>query len=93
MKLLMYGVNQETVMKEDIHKYLLNDEEKEIQMNDISQLEGVDEIIILSDDFRNEYLLARIPHGGNHLREKLPGPSDKRLSLLVFVRPRSFSDE
>ena len=38
MKLLMYGVNQETVMKEDIHKYLLNDEEKEIQMNDISQL-------------------------------------------------------
>lgn len=57
MKLLMYGVNQETVMKEDIHKYLLNDEEKEIQMNDISQLEGVDEIIILSDDFRNEYFL------------------------------------
>lgn len=37
MKLLMYGVNQETVMKEDIQKYLLSDEEKKNQMIDISK--------------------------------------------------------
>lgn len=57
MKLLMYGVNKDTVMKEDIDKYLLNVQDKKIQMMDISKFKGVEEIIILSDDFRNEYFL------------------------------------
>lgn len=57
MKLLMYGVNKETVMKEDLNKYLLNETDKKIQMVDISKFEGVQEIVILTDDFRNEYYL------------------------------------
>ena len=57
MKLLMYGVNKETVMKEDVEKYLLTEQNKKIQMNDISKFDGVEEIAVLTDDFRNEYYL------------------------------------
>lgn len=57
MKLLMYGVNKDTVMKEDTGKYLLNEPDRKIQMKDIAEFDGVSEVIILSDDFRNEYYL------------------------------------
>ena len=42
----MYGVNKETVMKEDTEKYFLDDEKKYIQMNDILKFNGVEEIAI-----------------------------------------------
>lgn len=57
MKLLMYGVNKETVTKEEANKYKLSNGRKERQMTEILDLEGIEEIIILDSDFRNEYYL------------------------------------
>lgn len=53
----MYGVNKETVIKEDAIKYRLYKEKKISQVHEISKFEGVEELIILTNDFRNEYYL------------------------------------
>ena len=53
----MYGVNKETVIKEDAIKYRLHKEKKISQVHEISQFIGVEELIILTNDFRNEYYL------------------------------------
>jgi len=57
MKLLMYGVNKDTVTKEDVNKYLLNEKRKQRQINDIHTFTGVEEITVLTNDFRSEYYL------------------------------------
>ena len=53
MKLLMYGVNKDTVMKEDTEKYFLDNNNRKNQMQDIACFDGVEEIAVLSNDFRN----------------------------------------
>ncbi len=44
-------------------------------------------------DVRDIHLLALQAHGLDHLVEQLPGASDERTPLLVFVRARAFADE
>lgn len=57
MKLLMYGVSKETVTKEEAVKYQISNGRKERQMAEILELDGIEEIVILDSDFRNEYYL------------------------------------
>lgn len=57
MKLLLYGVSQETVTKEDANKYKLTQRKKKTQMHDILEIEGIEEIIVLDNGFRSEYYL------------------------------------
>ena len=57
MKLLMYGVNKDTVMKEDTEKYFLDNKKRQDQMMEIASFNGVEEIAVLSNNFRNEYYL------------------------------------
>ncbi|MDN6699322.1 MAG: hypothetical protein L0L04_07285 [Staphylococcus equorum] len=57
MKLLMYGVSQETVTKEEANKYKLANGRKERQMAEILEFDGIEEIVILDSEFRNEYYL------------------------------------
>lgn len=57
MKLLMYGVNKDTVMKEDTEKYFLDKQNRKKQIQILSALDGVEEIAVLSNNFRNEYYL------------------------------------
>ena len=57
MKLLMYGVSKETVTKEEANKYKLANGRKERQMTEILEFDGIEEIVILDSDFRNEYYL------------------------------------
>lgn len=63
----MYGVNQETVSIEDIEKYSLTKETQAKQMYDIKQFRGVQEVVLLSTEHRNEYYLhvdeTRFKHG------------------------------
>ena len=95
MKLLMYGVNQETVMKEDIQKYLLSDEEKKNQMIDISKIEGVAEVVIFSDDFRNEYFLyvdEEIFSHGEFLRY-IAEKTSKTLQEVILETYSKFNDD
>ncbi|WP_080146350.1 hypothetical protein [Marinilactibacillus piezotolerans] len=57
MKILMYGVNQDTVSIEDIDKYRLTEEQRVQHLHDIKNFSGVEEICILSSDERSEYYL------------------------------------
>lgn len=53
----MYGVSQETVTKEEANKYKLANGRKERQMAEILEFDGIEEIVILDSEFRNEYYL------------------------------------
>lgn len=57
MKLIMYGVNRDTVSSDDIHKYGLNKTMRERHLKDISSFEGVDELVLVATENRNEYYL------------------------------------
>lgn len=95
MKLLMYGVNKETVMKEDVDKYLLNEADKKRQMIDISNITGVEEIVVLTDDFRNEYYLyvdEEIFSHGEFLRY-LAGQTDKTLQEIILETYSKFNED
>jgi len=95
MKLLMYGVNKETIMKEDVDKYRLFGDQKQIQMNDISQFDGVEEIIVLTNDFRNEYYLyvnETIFSHGDFLRY-IADKTDKTLQEIILETYSKFNED
>jgi len=95
MKLLMYGVNKETIMKEDVDKYRLFGEQKKIQMNDISKFDGVEEIIVLTNDFRNEYYLyvnEKIFSHGDFLRY-IADKTDKTLQEIILETYSKFNED
>lgn len=95
MKLLMYGVNKETVMEEDTNRYFLNDEKKHTQMKDISKFEGVKEIAILTDDFRNEYYLyvdESVFSHGEFLRY-LSSNTEKSLQDIIIETYSKFNED
>lgn len=95
MKLLMYGVNKETIMKEDVDKYRLFGDQKQIQMNDIRQFDGVEEIILLTNDFRNEYYLyvnETIFSHGDFLRY-IADKTDKSLQEIILETYSKFNED
>src|SRR5690625_3643600 len=95
MKLLMYGVNKETIMKEDVDKYRLFGDQKQIQMNDISQFDGVEEIIVITNDFRNEYYLyvnETIFSHGDFLRY-IADKTDKTLQEIILETYSKFNED
>ncbi len=95
MKLLMYGVSKDTVMKEDVDKYLLDDANKKRQMNDIAKFEGVSEVIILADDFRNEYYLyvnEEIFSHGEFLRY-IARKTEKTLQEVILETYSKFNED
>lgn len=95
MKLLMYGVSKETVMQEDVGKYQLTDEKKKMQMNDILSFEGVEEIVVLVNDFRNEYYLyvnEEIFSHGNFLRY-LSEKTGKTLQEIILETYSKFNED
>ncbi|MDZ7835380.1 MAG: hypothetical protein U5K84_08620 [Alkalibacterium sp.] len=57
MKLIMYGVNRDTVSTQDIHKYGLNESMRKCHLNDIDAFDGVAETVLVTTDSRNEYYL------------------------------------
>lgn len=77
MKLLMYGVNKSVLSEEDLDNYLLSDSEVHQQLADISQFEGVLDLLILtSSDFVEYYFNVDesiFQHGDflNYLSEKV----------------------
>lgn len=57
MKLLMYGVNRDSVSADDIHKYRLDDRTQTQHLKDIAEFIGVEEVVLLITENRNEYYL------------------------------------
>lgn len=95
MKLLMYGVNRETVSSEDIHKYSLNSSEHSAHLNDIYQFDGVSEVVLLVTDNRNEYYLyvdeAAFKHGD--LLRYLSNYTQKPLEEIILETYSKFNDD
>src|SRR5699024_6783732 len=95
MKLLMYGVNKETVIKEDVNKYRLYKNKKINQINEISKFDGVEELIILTNDFRNEYYLyvnETVFSHGEFLRY-LAEQTDKSLQEIILETYSKFNED
>lgn len=95
MKLLMYGVNKETVIKEDVDKYRLGSEKKYQQMNEIISFDGVEELTILTDEFRNEYYLyvdETIFSHGEFLRY-LAEQTTKSLQEIILETYSKFNED
>lgn len=57
MKLLLYGVSENTVSMEDHKRYVVNQETVHTQLNDLRQNNGVEGIVVLYNDYRTEYYL------------------------------------
>lgn len=55
MKLLVYGVNIDTVSVENEEKYLLTEKEKRKQLQYLEQLPGIAEVFIFTNSVRTEY--------------------------------------
>lgn len=55
MKLLLYGVNIETVSLENKEKYLLSENEKRDQLQYLDKILGVEEVFIFTNSVRTEY--------------------------------------
>jgi glutamyl-tRNA reductase len=91
----MYGVNRETIMKEDVERYSLSDVKKKRQMQTISNFDGVEEIIILSSSFRNEYYLyvdeASFSHG--EFLRYLAEETDKSLQEIILETYSKFNED
>lgn len=95
MKLLMYGVNKDTVMKEDTDKYFLNDQKRQDQMIEIASFNGVKEIAVLSNNFRNEYYLyvdESIFSHGDFLRY-IAEETDKDLQEIILETYSKFNED
>lgn len=91
----MYGVSKETVTKEEINKYKLANGQKERQMTEIIKLEGVKEIIILDNSFRNEYYLyvdESIFSHGQFLRY-LSRETNKSLEEIILETYSKFNED
>ena len=95
MKLLMYGVNKDTVMKEDTDKYFLDKQNQKKQMLELSAFDGVEEIGVLSNDFRHEYYLY-VDEGvfshGEFLRF-LAEETDKTLQEIILETYSKFNGD
>ncbi|MCC5889102.1 MAG: hypothetical protein JJU01_00945 [Alkalibacterium sp.] len=95
MKLLMYGVNRETVSSEDIHKYSLNQTAYRMHLNDIYQFDGVSEVVLLVTENRNEYYLyvdeASFKHGD--LLRYLSDYTEKPLEEIILETYSKFNDD
>lgn len=95
MKLLMYGVSQETVTKEEAAKYKLANGRKERQMTEILEIEGIEEIIILDSKYRNEYYLyvdELIFSHGEFLRY-LSEETNKSLEEIILETYSKFNED
>jgi len=95
MKLLMYGVNKETVTKEDVEKYLLDERRKQRQINHIHGFTGVKEIAVLTNDYRSEYYLyvdeSAFSHG-DFLRY-IAKETDKTLQEVILETYSKFNED
>lgn len=95
MKLLMYGVNKDTVMKEDTDKYFLNNCKRQNQMTEIASFKGVEEVAVLANNFRNEYYLyvdELVFSHGDFLRY-IAEETDKSLQEIILETYSKFNED
>lgn len=95
MKLIMYGVNRDTVSYDDVEKYSLNESMRTNHINDISSFTGVSELVLLTTRNRNEYYLyinEQIFQHGDFLRY-LSLHTGKPLEEIILETYSKFNDD
>lgn len=55
MKILMYGINQDTISKDEEIIYDFSEEDKQLQLEAIQKFQGVKEVVIFHSRYRIEY--------------------------------------
>ncbi|GAB2319994.1 hypothetical protein IRB23SM22_22550 [Alkalibacterium sp. s-m-22] len=95
MKLLMYGVNRDTVSSDDIHKYSLTRASRREHLHDIHAFDGVSEVVLLVTENRNEYYLyvdeKDFKHGD--LLRYLSQYTDKMLEEVILETYSKFNED
>lgn len=95
MKLLMYGVNRDTVSSQDIHRYSLTQSARREHLHDIAAFNGVKEVVLLVTDSRNEYYLfvdeKDFKHGD--LLRYLSHYTDKMLEEVILETYSKFNED
>lgn len=95
MKVIMYGVSLETVSEQDIARYRLSPQDKATHLIDIKQFTGVEEVILLTSEFQNEYYLyvdeEHFEHG-DFLRY-LATYAEKSLKEVILETYSKFADD
>lgn len=95
MKVIMYGVSLETVSEQDIARYRLSAQDKANHLIDIKQFAGVEEVLLLTSEFQNEYYLyvdeAQFEHG-DFLRY-LANYAEKSLKEVILETYSKFADD
>ncbi|WP_423189497.1 hypothetical protein ACO1PF_00860 [Alkalibacterium sp. f15] len=95
MKLIMYGVNRDTVSYDDVHKYGLNKSMRLSHLNDISIFDGVVELALVATNNRNEYYLyideKTFKHGD--LLRYLSRHTGKPLEEIILETYSMFNDD
>ncbi len=95
MKVIMYGVSLETVSEQDIARYRLSAQDKANHLLDIKQFAGVEEVLLLTSEFQNEYYLyvdeAQFKHG-DFLRY-LANYAEKSLKEVILETYSKFADD
>ncbi|OJF95191.1 hypothetical protein [Alkalibacterium sp. 20] len=95
MKLIMYGVNRNTVSCDDVHKYSLNKAMRLSHLNDISTFDGVVELLLVATNNRNEYYLyvdeKTFKHGD--LLRYLSRHTGKPLEEIILETYSMFNDD
>lgn len=95
MKLLMYGVNQDLVERDNKHCYQLDKKSAIAQINDIRSFTGVCEAVILYSNYRTEYYFVvdeKIFNHGEFLRY-LSGKSNRPLEKVILETFSKFNDD
>lgn len=91
----MYGVSQDTVSVDDIEKYSLNEEARAKHILDIKQFCGVEEVVVMSTEFRNEYYLhvneTTFKHGD--LLRYLSEFTEKPLKEVILETYSKFNED
>ncbi|EXJ24159.1 Glutamyl-tRNA reductase [Alkalibacterium sp. AK22] len=95
MKLLMYGINRDTVSAEDISRYSLTEASRSRHLRDIYLFDGVMEVVLLVTDNRNEYYLyvdeTEFRHGD--LLRYLSDYTEKSLEEIILESYSKFNED
>lgn len=95
MKIIMYGVNNDTVTKDHINRYDLSENERSDHLKRISQFAGVYEVVLVKTKYRLEYYLCidetTFSHGD--LLRFIAEHSEKSLKEVILETYSKFNQD
>lgn len=95
MKLLLYGVSHQTVSSDDAKKYRLSHIDIEEKLSVLKSFDGIDEVVILSNQDRTEFYLhvdeKKFSHG--KILKFISGYSGEGLEQVIMESYNKFNED